>query len=294
MCNLVVYIVIGTAIRDARRLKRMTQDELAAKVQLSRQYINSIERGGGEGMPIATVARLAAALGMRDLPLSPDLKAHIESAAIDVQQIRAIAERMYRDALQLLESTASSEGAKVLHFPQETSPVRILYADDQDNLDTLRDAFTKSTDAEFRKGFRGRGQHMVARGIDVAAGYGAELLSVSEEEVQLREIPGHYWQLGARTVLRARGNSLIGRGIVDRDLLFIRPASTPQENKIIACRVDDMGYVKIFKKTRGQIQLLSANPEFQPREVHAEESFQCFGIVIGRSGYALDRTEEIR
>jgi len=56
---------LGEQIRAARLRRGLTQDELAAKAELSRIYIAKIE-GGDRKVPSLTVLeRIAGALGMR-------------------------------------------------------------------------------------------------------------------------------------------------------------------------------------------------------------------------------------
>jgi len=103
-----------------------------------------------------------------------------------------------------------------------------------------------------------------------------------------REIPAHYAELGAKHVFKAEGDSMIGIGITDRDILFVRPEIDPRRanEKVVVCRVAGSEYVKILRIRRGRIHLHSANERYEPRVVDEEaDNFELIGVVIGRSGY---------
>lgn len=55
---------MGYKLREARELKRLTQEELAAKSGVSRQTIIAIETVDGYNTTFNTLVKLADALGM--------------------------------------------------------------------------------------------------------------------------------------------------------------------------------------------------------------------------------------
>jgi SOS-response transcriptional repressor LexA len=273
----------------------LSQAELARRAAVSRKQLTLIEKN--QNVSIAMIAKLAAqlpaltTLSLRDRRVTADSSV----TEVDVSSIERAAEAAAEKIADIQRAVRPMPvGARVLQFPANQKP-RITFAEEKEQLDELRRAFENSPDAEFRKPFKGRKKYVVPRGIDAAAGAGAELLTPVEEEEQLREIPEHYWEeRGARMVLRARGNSLILRGIVDRDLLFVRPTTTPKNGEIIACRVNNQALVKIFEKKADRIRLCSANPKFRDIDVDPSDSFHCFGVVVGRSGYGLKTAEDLK
>jgi SOS-response transcriptional repressor LexA len=248
--------------------------------------IIAAEKGGN--VSVVTLAKLAAPLGLTELPLGKRLR--ITSNGADGDRLAALTERIVDDATELRATIERARAAKPFAALPTRDVTRAMITLTEDELPTqlvqLRAAFAKSADAEFRRPFRGRRKHLAPRAFDVAAGHGAELFSQDEEEERLREIPEHYYDLGVRMVLRAVGTSLIGRGIVDRDLLFIKPTPLPETGQVIVCRVNAYGFVKIFERAERTVRLISANPLFEPIEVDPDvDDFQCFGVVVGRSGY---------
>ncbi len=101
------------------------------------------------------------------------------------------------------------------------------------------------------------------------------------------EIPRTYANRGARIVYEADGDSMIGAGIAERDLLFVKPLRSPREatGKIVICRIDGAEYVKVLDVRGGRIRLLSRNDRYPPIEVaDGSQRFELVGVVVGRTG----------
>jgi SOS-response transcriptional repressor LexA/DNA-binding XRE family transcriptional regulator len=291
------YTMLAEVIRAERSKRKMSQRELATLAGVSRKHLSDLESGANVSLRVIT--QVASALSLKEIAIgATTLSLQDEHRVVNTALVRDRAEKIIKSATDVLQEVAGRDvpqGARVLAFRDQPPRPRITFAEEGVHLDELRRAFANSPDAEFRKPFKGRKKYVVPRGIDAAAGAGAELLTPVEEEEQLREIPEHYWEeRGARMVLRARGNSLILRGIVDRDLLFVRPTASPKNGDIIACRVNNQALVKIFEKKADRIRLCSANPKFGDIDVDASDSFHCFGVVVGRSGYGLKETEDTK
>ncbi|HYO75093.1 MAG TPA: S24 family peptidase [Thermoanaerobaculia bacterium] len=99
------------------------------------------------------------------------------------------------------------------------------------------------------------------------------------------DIPRPYAVRGARLAYEAAGDSMIGAGIADRDLLFVKPTRSAREaaGRVVVCRIDGAEYVKVFDVRGGRIRLLSRNERYPPIDV-AENQFELVGIVVGRTG----------
>jgi len=70
--------IFGQNLRRARRLKDVSQEDLALRAELSRTYVSEVERAG-RNISIDNMELLATALGLplKDL-LNPDLFASLE------------------------------------------------------------------------------------------------------------------------------------------------------------------------------------------------------------------------
>jgi len=100
------------------------------------------------------------------------------------------------------------------------------------------------------------------------------------------EIPHAFRVRGARLIYEASGDSMIGAGIADRDLLFVKPTRSMREAaaRVVVCRIDAAEYVRILDVRAGTHRLLSRNERYPPMEVPEANRFELIGIVVGRSG----------
>lgn len=101
------------------------------------------------------------------------------------------------------------------------------------------------------------------------------------------DIPHAFKVRGARLIYEAAGDSMIGAGIADRDLLFVKPTRSMREavGRVVVFRIDAGEYVKLLDVRAGTLRLLSRNERYPPIEVpEASTRFDLIGIVVGRSG----------
>ncbi len=81
-------------------------------------------------------------------------------------------------------------------------------------------------------------------------------------------------------LLRVRGDSMIGDGILPRDLVVIKPQKTANHNELVAARLGDEATVKRINFSREGVKLMPSNPSYQPIEV-AQEDAEIIGKVVG-------------
>lgn len=81
-------------------------------------------------------------------------------------------------------------------------------------------------------------------------------------------------------LLRVKGDSMVGDGIMPRDLVVIRPQKTFHGNDVMAVRVGEEATVKRIHKTKNGVQLLSSNPDYSPIEVDPSDT-EVIGKVVG-------------
>jgi len=75
------------------------------------------------------------------------------------------------------------------------------------------------------------------------------------------------------------GQSMIGAGLDDSDLLVIDRSLEPQHNKIAVCFLDGEFTVKRLKVKHDGIWLQPENPEYEPIKITKENDFVIWGIV---------------
>lgn len=79
---------------------------------------------------------------------------------------------------------------------------------------------------------------------------------------------------------RVRGDSMIGAGMNDGDLLIIDKSITPTDGRIAVCFIDGEFTVKRIKIEKDVIWLIAENKNYTPIKVTKENDFTIWGIVI--------------
>ena len=65
-------------------------------------------------------------------------------------------------------------------------------------------------------------------------------------------------------VLRVRGDSMIGAGILDGDKVVVRPQQDAENGEIVVALLEDSATVKRLKKTGREVWLMPENPSYEP------------------------------
>ena len=78
---------------------------------------------------------------------------------------------------------------------------------------------------------------------------------------------------------RVSGDSMIGAGLEDGDLLVIDRSLNPENGKIGICMIDGEFTVKRIKKTGGKLYLLAENKKYKTIEIRKENELIIWGIV---------------
>ena len=80
--------------------------------------------------------------------------------------------------------------------------------------------------------------------------------------------------------LRVEGDSMMGKGIFKGDYVVVKPQPAAQNGDVVVALIDDEeATVKEFRRKNGLIQLLPANPIYEPIEV--DERVKIIGRVVG-------------
>jgi repressor LexA len=83
-------------------------------------------------------------------------------------------------------------------------------------------------------------------------------------------------------LLKVRGMSMQGAGIMDGDLLAVQQAVDAKNGQIVVARLGDEVTVKRFKRSKHGIELLPENPDFEPILVaDGDTSFALEGLAVG-------------
>ena len=78
---------------------------------------------------------------------------------------------------------------------------------------------------------------------------------------------------------RVSGDSMIGAGLDDGDLLVIDRSLSPENGKIAVCFIDGEFTVKRIKKEKNKVYLMPENKKYKPLEIKEENQLIMWGIV---------------
>ncbi len=79
--------------------------------------------------------------------------------------------------------------------------------------------------------------------------------------------------------MRVEGDSMLGAGIHNGDLLVVDRSLTPTNQKVVVAVIDGEFTVKRFVKKDAKVLLVAENENYKPIEVTSEMDFQVWGVV---------------
>ena len=82
-------------------------------------------------------------------------------------------------------------------------------------------------------------------------------------------------------LLKVRGMSMQGVGIMDGDLLAVKQAKDAKNGQIVVARLGDEVTVKRFRRTNNLIELLPENLDFKTIVVEPGDPFELEGLAVG-------------
>jgi len=79
-------------------------------------------------------------------------------------------------------------------------------------------------------------------------------------------------------ILRVRGDSMIGAGILENDFVVVRPIDDADDGEIVVAMIEDEATVKSFYKEPDQVRLEPANDAYEPIRT---TDVKLLGRVVG-------------
>lgn len=113
--------------------------------------------------------------------------------------------------------------------------------------------------------------------IGISAGFPSPADDFNEQRISLDD--ALIKNKEATFFARVSGQSMIGAGLNDNDLLVIDRSLEPEDNKIAVCFLDGEFTVKRLKVSTDGIWLQPENPIYDPILVTEENNFLIWGIV---------------
>lgn len=109
---------------------------------------------------------------------------------------------------------------------------------------------------------------------------GSPLLAIENLETEL-QIDTGLFRPEPDYALRVRGDSMIGAGIDDGDLLLVHRTPEARSGQIVVARIDDEVTVKRLRRKGRGIYLDSENPTHPDIHVQSHSDFAIEGLAVG-------------
>lgn len=111
----------------------------------------------------------------------------------------------------------------------------------------------------------------------ISAGFPSPADDFREKRISLDEVLIQNKE--ATFFAKVSGQSMIGAGLDDEDLLVIDRSLEPENNKIAVCFLDGEFTVKRLKVEENNVWLQPENPNYSPIKITEENNFVIWGIV---------------
>lgn len=82
-------------------------------------------------------------------------------------------------------------------------------------------------------------------------------------------------------LLRVQGDSMIGDGILDGDLVGVHRTPEARDGQVVVARLEGELTIKRLARGKGGIRLLPRNPAYAPIEVRRGQDFAIEGVFCG-------------
>ncbi len=116
----------------------------------------------------------------------------------------------------------------------------------------------------------------------VAAGRPIESLKVEQSlEVPSQMVKNFATGFQDYFALEVAGDSMIGDGILDRDIVIVQRQLVAEQGQIVIAEVDGEATIKRFYKKKRHIELHSSNQKYPPILVYPEQDFKISGHFCG-------------
>jgi len=112
---------------------------------------------------------------------------------------------------------------------------------------------------------------------DITAGFPSPAEEELFENISLEE-----WLIRNPTstfLVKVYGESMIEAGILPGDFVLVDRSLAPKNGDIVIAEVDGEWTMKYFRKQKGEILLVPANPCYPP--IKPTESLNIFGVIVG-------------
>jgi len=81
--------------------------------------------------------------------------------------------------------------------------------------------------------------------------------------------------------LKVKGDSMVGRGILDGDFVMVTPSAKPKDGDIVAARLGEDATIKTLRHRGNTIVLEPANANEREIQVSPSDDYSTLGVVCG-------------
>ncbi len=144
-------------------------------------------------------------------------------------------------------------------------------------------ALTEKGHERFNPAEGGRGRDMIEVPLFGRVAAGDPLLALQEERARLSLDPSLLPSSGELFALTIKGESMIGDGIHDGDIVFVRRAQQAEPGQIVVALVEDEATVKRYYPEGDSVRLQPSNPSMEPIIVEGSsgKELRLLGHVVG-------------
>ncbi len=115
---------------------------------------------------------------------------------------------------------------------------------------------------------------------------GSPILAVENQLGRIQFDP-NLFSPRADYLLKVRGNSMTGAGILDGDLLAVHKTAEARSGQIVVARIEDEVTVKRLSQKGARIELVAENPDYAPIVVDGPLAIEGLAVGLIRNGSAL-------
>ena len=114
---------------------------------------------------------------------------------------------------------------------------------------------------------------------DIQAGRAADVVAQADATLPVHAASMGLTDRSQPFALRARGTSMIGKGIMDGDYIVLDAARAPQDGDVVAALIDGDSTLKTLVKRGRQTFLRAENPAF--KEMKPKRELKVQGVMVG-------------
>src|SRR2546421_6528953 len=137
---------------------------------------------------------------------------------------------------------------------------------------------SKSRTVQLVETLQNEDKHRQAIAVPVVGHVAAGAPILAEQNIEDHVVLSPQFAREGWFALRVRGDSMVNAGILNGDLVLVKPQQEAPDGSIVVALVGDEATVKRLDRSRGRVRLLAENPAYEPIE---PEAVSMLGSVKG-------------